>query len=50
VPLEKLNEDSSLRTEVDFAAIDAQPLNRLVMQLFRRKMVAALGEDSRLPG
>jgi hypothetical protein len=34
----------------DYAAIDAQPLNRVVMALFRRKMVAAIGSDSQLEG
>ena len=34
-----------------YAEIDAQPLNRAVMALFRRKMVAALGgADSQLEG
>jgi hypothetical protein len=36
--------------EPSYAAIEAQPLNRLVMQLFRNKMVAAIGEDSKLQG
>eukprot|EP00873_Tetraselmis_striata_P028438 jgi/Tetstr1/448702/TSEL_035941.t1 len=34
----------------DYTAIDAAPLNRAVMTLFRRKMAAAVGEDSALPG
>jgi len=34
----------------DYAAIDSQPLNRVVMALFRRKMVAAIGSDSELEG
>ena len=34
----------------DYAAIDAAPLNRLIMALFRRKMVDALGKDSQLQG
>jgi hypothetical protein len=34
----------------DYAPIDAQPLNRVVMALFRRKMVAAIGSDSQLEG
>lgn len=33
-----------------YAAIDAQPLNRLVYSLFRAKMAAALGQDSPLQG
>ena len=34
----------------DYAAIDAQPLNRLVYTLFRRRMVQAIGADSPLEG
>ncbi|WIA15386.1 hypothetical protein OEZ85_002048 [Tetradesmus obliquus] len=34
----------------DYAAIDSQPLNQVVMALFRRKMVAAIGSDSQLSG
>ena len=37
-------------TVPDYTAIDSQPLNRVVMGLFRRKMVAAIGEDSKLQG
>lgn len=33
-----------------YADIDSQPLNRLVMGLFRRKMVAAIGSESQLSG
>lgn len=33
-----------------YADIDSQPLNQLVMGLFRRKMVAAIGSDSQLSG
>jgi hypothetical protein len=29
-----------------FAEVDAQPLSQLIMGLFRRKMVLALGEDT----
>ena len=36
--------------EPSYEAIEAQPLNKLVMQLFRNKMVAAIGEDSSKPG
>lgn len=34
----------------DYAAIDAQPLNRLVYSLFRGRMVQAIGADSTLKG
>eukprot|EP00887_Chlorella_sp_A99_P004934 scaffold4.g4934.t1 len=34
----------------DYAALDAQPLNRAVYALFRRKMVAAVGADCSLQG
>lgn len=34
----------------DYSAIDAAPLNRAVMALFRAKMVAALGSDSEQEG
>lgn len=34
----------------DYSAIDAQPLNRAVYGLFRRRMVAAIGADSQLQG
>lgn len=34
----------------DYAAIDAQPLNRVVYGLFRRRMAAAIGADSPLEG
>lgn len=34
----------------DYTAIDQQALNQLVMSLFRRKMVAAIGRDSQLTG
>lgn len=34
----------------DYSAIDAQPLNRAVYGLFRRRMVAAIGADSPLQG
>jgi hypothetical protein len=34
----------------DYTAIDSQPLNQVVMALFRRKMVAAIGSDSQLTG
>jgi hypothetical protein len=34
----------------DYTAIDSQPLNQIVMALFRRKMVAAIGSDSQLTG
>lgn len=34
----------------DYSAIDAQPLNRAVYGLFRRRMVAAIGADSPLEG
>lgn len=38
-------------TEVpDYTAIDSQPLNQIVMELFRNKMVAAIGSDSQLSG
>ena len=30
----------------DYSAIDAQPLNKLVYSLFRRRMAAAVGSDS----
>jgi hypothetical protein len=33
-----------------YAEIDAQPLNRVVMALFRRKMVESIGSDSQLQG
>jgi hypothetical protein len=36
--------------EPDYADIDGQPLNKIVMALFRNKMVAALGSDSQLSG
>ncbi len=29
----------------DYTEVDAQPLNRVIMGLFRRKMVAAIGSD-----
>ena len=34
----------------DYAAIDAQPLNRVVYGLFRQRMVQAVGNDSKLEG
>jgi hypothetical protein len=35
----------------DYAGtLDAQPLNRVVMALFRRKMVESIGSDSQLQG
>ncbi|GBF91530.1 hypothetical protein Rsub_04270 [Raphidocelis subcapitata] len=34
----------------DYAGVDAQPLNRVVMALFRRKMAEAIGSDSQLQG
>ncbi|KAL4428507.1 hypothetical protein ABPG75_002596 [Micractinium tetrahymenae] len=34
----------------DYSAIDAQPLNRAVYGLFRRRMVQAIGSDSQLEG
>lgn len=33
-----------------YSQIDGQPLNRAITQLFRRKMVAELGTDSKLEG
>lgn len=33
-----------------YAAIDAQPLNRLVYSLFRKRMAQAIGTDSQLEG
>lgn len=36
--------------EPGYTAIDGQPLNQLVMGLFRKKMVAAIGRDSQLDG
>lgn len=36
--------------EPSYTDIDAQPLNRVVMALFRRKMVDALGTDSTMQG
>jgi hypothetical protein len=39
-----------LEPQPSYAAIESQPLNQLVMQLFRNKMVAAIGEDSKLQG
>lgn len=39
-----------LTAEPDYAEIDSQPLNKVVMQLFRNKMVAAIGADSQLSG
>lgn len=33
-----------------YAAVDATPLNKVIMALFRRKMVAAIGADSQLQG
>lgn len=35
---------------VDYAKIDAQPLNQVVMGLFRRKMIAAIGDDTPVQG
>ncbi|PNH12456.1 hypothetical protein TSOC_000599 [Tetrabaena socialis] len=43
----KVNDDSPTPS---YAAIDVQPLNKIVMALFRRKMVAAVGSDSPLSG
>ena len=34
----------------DYSAIDAQPLNRLVYTLFRKRMAQAIGADSQLEG
>jgi hypothetical protein len=34
----------------DYTEIDSQPLNKIVMALFRNKMVAAIGSDSQLSG
>lgn len=34
----------------DYKDIEAQPLNKVVMALFRRKMVTAIGSDSELQG
>ena len=34
----------------NYAAIDAQPLNRAVYTLFRRRMAQAIGSDSQLEG
>ena len=34
----------------NYDALDSQPLNRLVMALFRGKMVDAIGQDSQLEG
>lgn len=36
--------------EPDYTQLDSQPLNRLVMALFRMKMVSAIGQDSRFEG
>lgn len=36
--------------EPDYTQLDSHPLNRLVMALFRMKMVSAIGEDSRFQG
>eukprot|EP00879_Flechtneria_rotunda_P011353 GHRR01011858.1.p1 GENE.GHRR01011858.1~~GHRR01011858.1.p1 ORF type:complete len:171 (+),score=34.61 GHRR01011858.1:187-699(+) len=36
--------------EPNYTSIDSQPLNKLVMALFRAKMVAAIGQDSQLQG
>ena len=33
-----------------YESIDSQPLNKLILQLFRSKMVQAIGEDSELEG
>lgn len=33
-----------------YTDIDAQPLNKVVMALFRAKMAAAIGSDSKLDG
>jgi hypothetical protein len=34
----------------EYSTIDAQPLNRVVYGLFRRRMVQAIGSDSQLDG
>jgi hypothetical protein len=34
----------------DYSALDSHVLNRVVMDLFRRKMVAAIGQDSKHEG
>jgi hypothetical protein len=34
----------------DYADIDRQPGNQLIMALFRGKMAQAVGQDSALPG
>ena len=34
----------------DYTSIDAQPLSRVITQLFRQKMVAQLGVDSKHQG
>lgn len=34
----------------DYTELDSQPLNKVVMALFRNKMVAAIGTDSQLNG
>lgn len=36
--------------EPDYRDIDGQPSNQVVMALFRRKMVQAIGNDSQLTG
>lgn len=36
--------------QVDYSKIDSQPLNQIIMGLFRRKMVAAIGDDTPAQG
>lgn len=40
------NLTSPTNQPVDYTRIDANPLNKLIMALFRKKMVAAIGKDS----
>lgn len=37
---------STLDEPVDYRAIDANPMNKMIMTLFRRKMAAVVGTDS----
>lgn len=52
VAIDRSTDDETRRPVdiVDYAKIDSEPLNQLVMQLFRNKMVAALGDDTEKEG
>ncbi len=45
-----LNTRSAELVDPQYAELDAQPLNKVVMGLFRRKMVQAIGSDVPVEG